>query len=378
MQAENALLTLAQHVDPAAVRAYAKARGWVSVESRRSIYLLHHPTETLRQIQIPLDTQISDFSEAMLEVARRLQEDEHRPIKTILEDFLEPDADVLRYRIESHITEKGSIPIEESIRLLEGVKKALLATACSVNEPKLHHPRLDRSDPMQLLKACRLGQTEYGSFVIKMICPLDAVENEIPLFQQNEEPFTRKVTQLMLDSAYRLVEAINKDRISELLDENLKMPLISANFCDALMSMNAEHNDAKLELGLNYAPTRPVAYSIKPRSVIFNKHHFRDLETICSHLKEQKNLDIKQNFVGYVEKLMGDWDDQTQERAGKVLLKLMHDDSVLTASASLSSEEHQQAIHAYEKNRNITIQGILRRTGRMNYIFDHSDFKIID
>lgn len=198
---EIQFLELAKRIDPVAAKDYAKAKGWVALETSRPMYLLNHPKYHLRQIQIPLASDTSDFGEAMLDFAQRLQSIEERSIEQILEDLIEPNSDVLRERVISSATENGAIPLDESISMLEGARKALLATACSMLEPRLHHPRMSRQAAQQFVKSCLIGQTERGSFILKMICPLYSLDAQASFLMDGEEPFARKVTRSVMASA---------------------------------------------------------------------------------------------------------------------------------------------------------------------------------
>lgn len=48
------------------------------------------------------------------------------------------------------------------------------SAACSVVNPFTYHPRTDRNDARQLIHHARMGQTEIGSFVLEILCPIDS------------------------------------------------------------------------------------------------------------------------------------------------------------------------------------------------------------
>lgn len=85
------------------------------------------------------------------------------------------------------------------------------AAACSVVNPVTHHPRTDRNDARQLIQHARMGQTEIGSFVLKILCPLDSVQDS-PLLSETQ-PYTRTVTTLLMSATQTLSEGLNR-RIS--------------------------------------------------------------------------------------------------------------------------------------------------------------------
>ena len=122
----------------------------------------------------------------------------------------------------------------------------MLAAACGVLVPRRHHPRLSRGEAEQLLKACRFGQTERGSFAVAISCPLDAVDT--PLSTQDSVPFARETTQLLMSSAERILNAILRDDEESILDPESAGPTISSNFCQALLQMQPPQEQSSLTI----------------------------------------------------------------------------------------------------------------------------------
>lgn len=202
MHPEQQHRSVARTLRPLALRLYAESRGWVHIPiDEARFWLFRHPEQKLRQLQIPMDGDDVGFVDAMLDVVHRLADLERRPIEVVLADLLASDADVLRVRVATRASEAGQLSLAADVELREGARRALLASACSVINPVRHHPRLSRSEPEALLAACRAGQTEHGSYVVKIICPRHAVERP----DQNQ-PFTRQVTTYLMRSTAKLVD----------------------------------------------------------------------------------------------------------------------------------------------------------------------------
>jgi hypothetical protein len=167
---------LVARIKPADARAYATASGWVrgpTVNGKVAVF--NHPDLDLDQLLIPIDPNLSDFPERMADVVASLAEHQKRTAPEVLNDLLLPASDVLRFRLDEPEAQSGALSLEQGIELLQGARKAVLSAACSVVQPRTFHPRLSRTEAEQLLQACRLGQTERGSFTVVIACPLDAV-----------------------------------------------------------------------------------------------------------------------------------------------------------------------------------------------------------
>lgn len=197
------LLRLAKYISPPNVRRYAASNGWDPVSgSQRGIWLFRHSANRMIQLQIPMDRD-DDTPEACLEIADRIACIEQRSIESVVEDLISSNSDILRFRKVSEDIKGGSIPFEDAIGFFSGAKQMLSAAACSAANPVLHHVRTDRMEARQLIQHARMGQTEIGSFMFKILCPLDAVKDP-PLISE-VQPFTRTVTTLLMHATAKLI-----------------------------------------------------------------------------------------------------------------------------------------------------------------------------
>ena len=98
-----------RQLNPTDVQSYAVGLGWRQVLTKDStIILLQHPTKELRQLLIPTNA-IKNHNFALLYWAvRTLADDEQRPIRDVLNEFLlPPTVDVLLAAIRRHRDYRG-------------------------------------------------------------------------------------------------------------------------------------------------------------------------------------------------------------------------------------------------------------------------------
>ena len=246
-----------QLIKPQHVRNYALAKGWKSVPGANGeIALFSHPRGQWDQLVVPMDESFDDYAKRLSEVVENLARLESRPIVEVLNDLIAPDADILRYRVVSPATGRGSIPLMEGIRLLEGAKRSILAAACSVVNPISHHPRMSRTEAQQLINACNLGWMERGSYAVSVSCPLRAIEQNQPL-RPGSEPFTRRAVSTLMRSLFRGVHAIEADTVPNVFQAAPEEPVLSANLCDTRLLMQPQAEDSHLDVKVSWATTLP-------------------------------------------------------------------------------------------------------------------------
>ena len=231
-------------------------------------------------------------------------------------------------------------------RLIEGAKRALLSSACSVHNRIPHHPRMSRAEAEELLNVCKLGQTEIGSYVIKVICPLDQM-NDPPLTREHL-PFAREATSLLMRAANKLLTSIESDTVENMIEEERARPVISSNLCDAFLQMHAAHENSQLSLVATWAPATKCEIPDVPTSVTFKPEYFRQIEDISRSLKPKDKKD-SDTFVGTVETLNGNVGDDGRRSGDVTFVILRSDGESIKAKANLNAEDYEIAVHAHEK-----------------------------
>ena len=360
-------------VQPRAIKNYAKALGWMPVDGvNGSITVLHEPNSELRQLVIPLDETLDDYEESIREVIKKLAAFEKRPFQEVLDHLLLPPADVLRFRESSPDAESGSLSLDQGLRILEGARGMILAQAHSEIAAKPFHPRLSRSDAGELVRRCRLGQTERGSFILTIACPIEIVQDS--LF--HSDPYTRKVTHGVMQSLASIVDAAESGSIDDMLDRSIH-PKLSANFCEALLLLRPSGDRSYLSVSPTWSKAIPTPRVPFSKELRIGQECFEVAEHVASRLRSVSEAK-PEAFVGFVSLLRGQPDEQGTTSGEVVLSLLMEGDQVVRARAELSADEYQIAGTAHLKNLPVYCRGCLIRSSRSNRLTDVADLKLIE
>lgn len=363
-------------IPPSVVRDYATSHGWqMSGRSRFRRWIFNHPDANLRQLIIPMDREKeAGWSEALYEVVIRLASVEQVSPETVINKLLSSHADAVRFRISEGGLSNGMLPMNDAVELISGIKKALLASASTVVNPVPHHPRLSRTEAEEFLQSCKMGQTEIGSYIVKVLCPL----REMPLIQ-DKPPFARSVTTVLIKSCANIVDSIEKDSIEKMIEDNRKNPIVTSNLCDALVKMHAARENADLTIAVSWAVAmRKYAPPNVPQSVTFKPEYFPSVERISQELRPLALQETHSTFYGTVETLNGTVGEDGKRSGEVVLALLLSDEEILKARVNLSVEEYAKAVSAHEKGVGyVSITGILQRGARTGYITNIKDFSTL-
>ena len=386
---------LVVQISPLNVRAYAASTGWRRTPGGNGkVAIFTHPVSELDQLIIPMDSGVVDYANRMAEVMVGLAERENRSPGEVLNDLLLPPADVLRFRLVEPESEAGAVPLEQGIDLLMGAKKALLAAACSVIQPQRFHPRLSRAEAEQLVAASRMGQTERASFSVTVACPLDAVAPGIerapalPLFAATIspeleeppvpliEPFVRRTTRLLIQSAARIAAAVEADDLRPLTSTSSSADVsVSANLCDALLMMKPAGDRSRLVLSASWSRAIPRPPVDVPSSVDLRGDYFAVIEALSRDLRPAREPKST-HLIGLVDALLGDPDDDGRVR-GDVQLLILNQEGSTRARVTLDPHDYHVAWEAHIVGGFVSLNGNLIQGGRAHRIDQVSNFKLL-
>lgn len=262
----------------------------------------------------------------------------------MLDDLLSLDVDTVRFSVRSPAADKGTLPLEQGLALLDGARCLLLAAACSVLAPESrYHRRMSRPKAEDFIDACKIGQTEKGSYTVTLRAPIGMADNAPTTGESTEVPFARKATQALAASVSRIAQAIDEDRVDSILEAQPGSMPVMANLCEALLKMQPERENSALAFSVSWAASYPAPSPSSP--MILRNKHFPLINLMCHRLCGEV-VPQAAEFIGHVDELRGEFGDDGR-RQGEVRLTLYHEDEAVKASAELSAEQYDRAVQAH-------------------------------
>ena len=363
-------------ISPTNIRDYARSRGWiVNPEGFRDrLYVLNNPAYERRQLVFPMDTDVADYEETVASIAEKLAYFEGVTVEHLIGNLLEVRDDILRVRITSGREGVESLPLTFATSAVTATQQLLLSAACTVLQPRVHHPRLFRTQALQFLDAAQFQHTEHGSFVLKVSCPFDALD-----LGDDAVPFARQTMLTLNRALHELVGAIETDRLSEYIDtaRRAEAPVVSSNFCEALTRLQDETLRNSLEVGVSWSPLNPVLDAVRYEPLRIQQDYFPRIEEVRRALRDT-GLPIDDTFIGTVEQLNGDM-DEAGHRAGEVMVALLlSEGEVVRANTNLTAEQYAIADKAHmTEGAYVVIRGRLHQGRQPRLLTNVTGFEIV-
>lgn len=328
------------------------------------------------RVWLPLDYRLGDFIESIARAIRTIAQAENRSQLSILEDLdTVAIGDIVRIRSFDELNkESGTLPIYDGISLLDQAKNLLTAAANSAHQIRPVHPAKKNNVVNDYINNLRLGQTERGSYIIKLVSPLQSNQLSIPGIPA-PIPFARNAVVELLDAlnALRTVSEDNFKRgrfIFELFEEAVRDG-VSANLCEAVLPQNNLSQYRPLEVAVSWSFKLEILPKHPPTTVEIPSQYMRYIAEAARVFRE-KNPEPYQ-ISGYVVALR-----KENNEPGTVTVAAIIDERQRKVRIELTDDDYHKAIHAHENQLEIICSGDLIQPGRLYQLDNPRDLKVIE
>ena len=365
------------------VAKYLTDLGWNEIESKREYTKIFQfeQNSNFFQVNLPIERNLLDYNIAMYRVVENIADSVNKSVEQVLLELLNPLSDILRVCVKDKQVESGSIFVEDAIKLYDNAKKLLMATAMDIINPKLIHLGRPDSKIQEFVSSCRFGQTEIGSYVVSLVCPISKIENgqfqQLSLFSEEDEcanSLTRKVTNKLILSVKVVKESIDNGTFDDVIFNgiNSENP-ISSNFLEALSAMSIYKSDSELDLTAKYAPT--IKSNVLPfNKVSINHDYFEPIDIIINKIKNAQ--EEEKVYIGRISKLHATPDADKRESGIVTLVFIGENENKTTASVNLRNDDYELAIEAHRKGKNVKVVGSI--SGQKSKRIDCSIFEVVN
>lgn len=342
-------------VSPAALAAYARAKGW----RRGGRYRDHsdiYVGESRPEIIVPRTERLGDYPSVVSALIQTFAEVAGRDESGILSSLATVDRDVVRVRVAE--SDDGSLALEDGVGVVRGTRDLLLAAACSLREPRpVYRPRANR-EAMDLVGRLRLGQTERGSFVVAVLTPVvpPVVPTLLPDADDRSAPLERQMTRRLVEALSTVREATGRTAVGDKgAFEGVESRGVSANLCEALVRIIKPFS--ALDVDVSWAGTRPM--EVVSSSVRFGRADAPLLDEAARSLRERAPRP-DERLYGFVRLLKrGEAED-----LGTIRLATRVDGQRRSVVAVLEQSDYRRAVEAHRDRAPVLLKGDLERMGQ--------------
>ena len=363
-------------VRPAEIVAYLKAAGWLVLDDTYEGAALWGRSfdGAEEEIFVPLREGAPDFGRVFDRMVKTLATLEKRAPVQIERDMAETSADAISFRVLLDGGRASRLPLAFAPTIFKAAHDVTIAAANAASRTRSSYRNWTK-EVHDFAARAEVGQTEAGSYVVRVLCPVTHVPQ--PQLQSRDEvPFERRVTCMLhtaLHAARRATErAITTGELSA-FDETVSAG-VSSNLCSALASVGTGPEQVALEIGLRWAALRDQPM---PNSgpFYFGRDHLEILGSAATHLREQETEELQeQEIIGFVTSM----ERGVTENTGTVTLygymPEYESRRSFKCSIELAGELYARAARAHVEQALVSVRGLVRRVGQKWWLEEPSGF----
>lgn len=193
---------------PLEAAAYLRTRGWHLEREegeRYSIWRKQAAKGNPFEVLLPTMLDAPDLAVRLQQLVETVSAAERRSVDEVREDMTTPNCDIVRARLLSE-GDDLTLPLDGGADAFRYARDLLLSAASAAWQTRAVYGSKKPDAALDLIRHARLGQTQPGSYAIKIIVPLRRPSGNAAAWGIEETPPARRMT-LMLVRGLRAVLA---------------------------------------------------------------------------------------------------------------------------------------------------------------------------
>ncbi|MFD9442462.1 hypothetical protein ACFWBR_30545 [Streptomyces sp. NPDC060006] len=361
-------LQIAELLTPSAVSQYLATQHWILEASQPDVKEVWGlPDEAggrLARVMVPLAVDFIDFQQRFADTLLALGKVYAANPAELQERIAATRADLFFVRLDQ-AAHDGTIPFRQAETTLYALFKMLKAAATTAADPTHSHQGRRPTKVNEFLEEdIRLGHTKQGSFIFTVVTRLSDLSQVPTEHSRLEEGFPRKVMET-LAQGLETTRGLAQIWDPRVLDDPGTFGL-SAGLVESLEEMSQAQELRALDLSFQWAAAeaRP---NVGESAIVLDRSVIAELPRVRERLVRQEEPRRREKIVGLVTGLQQDGGEE--DEAAEVIVKADVRGRVRKVHMSLSGEDHEWAIRAYQQKLPFTVVGDLvfeRRAWRLS------------
>lgn len=353
------------------VQDYLVATGWTNAGPYGKFALIWHRVDRNdAQVLLPTSEETVDFWDRMADAVTAIANVEKRSTAEVIEALSGGFGDTISIRVIHKDVEVGTIPAIDGVALNEQALALLTAASMSYLTKRQYHQR-PTAITTAFLETLRLGQTERGSYVVKIFASLPQPPVDQPTL--SDVPMTNNVIANLSSGLKALTNAVGvkgkKKDEHKALDEAVSNGA-SANMCDALVGLSGLARTRDFEVLIT--ASRPGGHAPPPVTFKFSKDKVEKLAKASEYYR--RNYTAKSKVVqGYIKRL----DRPHGEKHGMIWVAAHVDGVEKLVEIDLGPADYKKAIAAHLADEEVQCSGDLLIKARSAVLLMPSGFKVL-
>ncbi len=364
------LLAALPSVPPDNARLLVERLGYSRILERSGIGDVYS-SDAGHQVIVPRESYYADYAHSLLALLKALQANEQpRTIEDWFSLLVFPDTVFLQYAIGDPVAEGASLPLHYLVGSTNALYDFVRYTAAGVCSGQSFYTRLPEP-AAQLAHECRLGQTQPGSFILRLLLPQKPT-NLTALDTVTAEPFGRQVLQACMDNL-EFIHATPK----LVGDAEVLPPTMGPQVAEAVARLRPPSDFASTRADSDFV-TKSGEIPQPRQAVELSPFSFSRAEEIVVRLKRALQYE-EEVLKGFIVDLHKDRPSESDtEISRSVTLDVKYGGRWRKLTLALLPAQFQSALEWVEQDRELLIRAVIDKNTTPWTVYNLREFRPID
>ena len=309
-------------------------------------------------VYIPLFKDFSDYYEVVNNSLQVLSVVENSPIRSIYNKLINPSSDLLQWRISDDMTSRGEISFNVMQANIEYIKDLLSTTCIDILTPRtLFHKKVQTKDVVKQIDTYRFGQTEIGSYILNIICPLGYYQYKLFDAHEEELPLSRKINLKIFENIHTIQQSIKEN--SSLADDYVAEGNISVNFLNSLTKLYQENINTDVYISASWNRDVPnpslnpiTAIQLEPRCI-------EGVVYIAEKYTPKTEQNIRKAYYGKITNIAGAAEVESREKLNISVAAIGDEGRKITVKVELDNAQYSQLVtESFNFGEDVRVEGL--------------------
>lgn len=311
------------------------------------------------RIMLPLATDYADFEQRFADALRAIGLINHWDADEVQRHIISTNSDLLLVHL-NQVRGEDAIPLRQAEATVDAISEMVKAAAITAATPNRSQRggRLPNLVTAFLDDDVRLGHTKRGSFVFTVITRLDqSAENAQDRSKADSMSAFPRVVMETLARGLETARDLAQDTDSVSIDDAAQSGL-SAGLVESLEDLANQEDLRSLELSFEWATTRPRP-TVGAEPIRLERSEVHQLASVRERLLRQEEPPRRETIFGTVKELAREEGTRESDDVGSVVIYADVADRRRNVHVTLSGEDHERAIEAYQRRLPLIVTGDL-------------------
>lgn len=353
------------------IAQYLQLNQWVRgedyIEGRVREYLT--PTQD-DAVLLPMDNSFTDYNTVIYRTLSSIADFEKTSLNKLYTKLINPSCDLLSWRIKDESTEGGAISFNSMFDNISGIKSLLKASCMDILSPSQYHSKVNVKKVQDQLSLYKFGQTEVGSYILNVLCPLGYYQYQLFDPAQHELPLSRRINLNIMDNIGGIQKSI-EDGSQEVRDK-VAEGLISVNFLNSLADLYEVNKDA--ELSITAAWNKDIPLAKEPvTQVALNYKCFDGVISVVEDFTPKQEQNVPAVFFGKITNIGAEAELDNRKVVEIKVATIGENMRTTIVNATLNYNQYIETVqNAFNAGLDVKVSGTKTTTARSVKLADAS------